>query len=285
VVDYPRSIRNAQRSEILPSMFDPERDQVRKTYQLCRLGFAINAIAYVIFSFTSLLDLFSNFEPGLFMWVHEAPWYSWLNVPIVWCSLVGAILLWGRWDNPSWQRRSGLLLVMCLVDAGLWFVASGEALGLHFGDVGHRWLRGHLAEALGWAEVTLLSSLSCDYLAHLGLEHARESDKSIRSMAATGAMVWMLLFCQQTDWGAGWPLRPRRVGLEGQLLRHGSVLIYTITLIQVTALLISAVRQSSRVLEEMDREDQDHDLLRSPSDSSREFDSNKSYRDQDDFFA
>jgi hypothetical protein len=266
-------------------MFDPERDQVRKTYQLCRLGFAINAIAYVIFSFTSLLDLFSNFEPGLFMWVHEAPWYSWLNVPIVWCSLIGAILLWGRWDNPSWQRRSGLLLVMCLVDAGLWFVASGEALGLHFGDVGHRWLRGHLAEALGWSEVTLLSSLSCDYLAHLGLEHARESDKSIRSMAATGAMVWMLLFCQQTDWGAGWPLRPRRVGLEGQLLRHGSVLIYTITLIQVTALVISAVRQSSRVLEEMDREDQDHDLLRSPSDSSREFDSNKSYRDQDDFFA
>jgi hypothetical protein len=266
-------------------MFDPERDQVRKTYQLCRLGFAINAIAYVIFSFTSLLDLFSNFEPGLRMWVHEAPWYPWLNVPIVWCSLFGAILLWGRWDNPSWQRRSGLLLVMCLVDAGFWFVDSGEALGLHFGDVGHRWLRVHLAEALGWAEVTLLSSLSCDYLAHLGLEHARESDKSIRSMAATGAMVWMLLFCQQTDWGAGWPLRPRRVGLEGQLLRHGSVLIYTITLIQVTALVISAVRQSSRVLEEMDREDQDHDLLRSPSDSSREFDSNKSYRDQDDFFA
>ena len=141
------------------------------------------------------------------------------------------------------------------------------------------------AQALGWAEVTLLSSLSCDYLVHLGVEHARESDKSIRSMAATGAMVWMLLFCQQTDWGAGWPLRPRRVGLEGQLLRHGSVLIYTITLIQVTALVVSAVRQSSRVLEEMDREDQDHDLLRSPSDSSREFDSNKSYRDQDDFFA
>ena len=63
------------------------------------------------------------------------------------------------------------------------------------------------------------------------------------------------------------------------------MLIYTITLIQVTALLISAVRQSSHVLEEMDREDQDHDLLRSPSDSSREFDSKKSYRDRDDFFA
>ena len=146
-------------------MFDPERDQVRKTYQLCRLAFAINAIAYVIFSFTSLLDLFSNFEPGLRIWVHEAPWYPWLNVPIVWCSLIGAILLWGRWDNPSWQRRSGLLLVMCLVDAGLWFVDSGEALGLHFGDVGHHWLRGNLAKPLGWSEVTLLSSLSCDYLA------------------------------------------------------------------------------------------------------------------------
>jgi heme exporter protein D len=267
-------------------MFDPERDQVRKTYQLCRLGFAINAIALVLACFTSLLALFTNFERGLLLWIHEASWYQWLEAPIVWGCLIGTTLLWGRWDIPSWQRRSGLLLVMCLVDVGLWFVASGETLGLRFGDVGHRWLRGHVGEALGWAEFTLLSSLSCDYLVHLGVEHARESDKSIRSMAATGAMVWMLLFCQQTDWGAGWPLRPRlRGGVEGLLLGHGSMLIWAITLIQVTALVVSAVRQTTRVLEEMDREDQDHDLLRSRSDSSREFNTMKSYRDENDHFS
>jgi hypothetical protein len=281
-----QSARNDQRSEILPSMFDPERDQLRKTYQLCRLGFGLNAIALVLLSFTSLLDLFSNFEPGLLLWVRDASWYHWLNVPIVWCSLIGSILLWGRWDIPSWQRRSGLLLVMCLADLGLWFVDSGETLGLHFGDIGHRWLRGHIGQAMGWAEFTLLSSLSCDYLVHLGVEHARESDKSIRSMAATGAMVWMLLFCQQTNWGAGWPLHPnQRRGVEALLLGHGSLLIWVITLIQVTALIISAVRQTTRVLAEMDREDQDHDLLRSRSDSSREFNLIKSSRDENDFFA
>jgi hypothetical protein len=47
---------------------------------------------------------------------------------------------------------------------------------------------------------------------------------------------------------------------------HGFNLIYTITLIQVTALVISAARQSTVVLSEMDREDQEDDLLRPQSD-------------------
>jgi heme exporter protein D len=73
--------------------------------------------------------------------------------------------------------------------------------------------------------------------------------------------------------------------VEGLLLHHGSMLIWAITLIQVTAVVISAVRQSTRVLEEMDREDQDHDLLRSRSDSSREFQAMTAYHDQRDPFA
>jgi len=99
-------------------------------------------------------------------------------------------------------------------------------------------------------------------------------------MAATGALVWMLFFCQHTEWAAGWPLRPRRLGgMEGELLTYGFTLIWTITLIQVTALVISAVRQSTHVLEELDREDQDHDLLRSRSDSRKAFDGITAYRD------
>jgi hypothetical protein len=59
--------------------------------------------------------------------------------------------------------------------------------------------------------------------------------------------------------------------MEGDLLVYGSSLIWTITLIQVTAMVISAVRQSSLVLQEMDHEDQDQDLLRSRSDSYKSF--------------
>jgi hypothetical protein len=248
-------------------MFDLERDELRKTYQLCRLGFGFIAVAMVLFSLTSLIDLFSVFHPHLVDWVHGMPWYAWLRAPIEWGMVLGAVLLWGRWDHVSWQRRAGLLVLISLAVLGLWFADWGEVIGLP-GEVGHGWFRLKFAEALAWGEFALLSSLSCDYLVHLGLDHARDSDKSTRSMAVTGALVWMLFFCQRTNWTAGWPLQPlRAVGLESELLSHGSTLIWTITIIQVTALTISATRQSSLVLFEMDREDQPYELLPSRSDA------------------
>jgi hypothetical protein len=263
-------------------MFDIERDQQRKTYQLCRLGFAILAGALVLACFDSLLVLFGRFEqgPGLLSWIYSSAWYQWLSTPITWGSLIGAILLWGRWDHASWQRRAGLLLAMNLIDLGLWFMNRGDALGARVGEFGHEWLRESLGFALGWGEFALISSLSCDYLVHLGVEHARDSDKSTRSMAATGAMLWLLLFCQRTNWRAGWPLQRQHIrGLEGVLLYHGFHLIWTITVIQVTALVISAVRQSTYVLHEMDREDEENDLLRSRSDPKHAFEGVASHPD------
>jgi hypothetical protein len=249
-------------------MIDLEREQLRKTYQLCRLGFGITACGLTVACFASVLGLFGFFQRDLVNWIHNLAWYQWLRTPIVWCALIGATLLWGRWNHASWQRRVGMLLLICLINLALWFVAQGEAMGLQVGDVGHRWLRENIGVALGWGKFALLSSLTCDYLVHLGVDHASDSDKSTRSMTATGALVWMLFFSQQTEWGAGWPLRPRRLGgVEGDLLIYGFSLIWTITLIQVTALVISAVRQSSHILEELDLEDQEHDLLRSRSDS------------------
>ena len=176
-------------------------------------------------------------------------------------------LLWGRWDHAGWQRRAGLLLVMNLVDGALWFFDHAAAMGISDLEIGHDWLRSNLGEALGWAEFALLAGLSCDYLEHLGLEQARESGKSARAMAATGAVLWMLWFCERTDWTARWPLRPRPFGVqEERLLLLGFLLIWAITLMQVTALAISATRQSGYVLDEMHREDEANDPLRSASD-------------------
>lgn len=263
-------------------MFDIEREQLRKTYQLCRLGFTILAAALVLACFSSLLDLFSRFDRGLVTWIQQSVLYRWLDTPIVWACLIGATLLFGRWDHASWQRRAGLFLLMNLVDLGLWFIARGDAIGVGASEFGHEWLREIMGEALGWGEFALISSMTCDYLVHLGVDHARDSDKSTRSMAATGAMVWLLLVCQLTDWHAGWPLQAHHQlrGLEGMLLYHGFKLIWAITLIQVTALVISAARQSTEVIAEMDREDQENDLLRSRSDSPQPFESVASYRDQ-----
>jgi hypothetical protein len=263
-------------------MFDIEREQLRKTYQLCRLGFTILAFALVLACFTSLLDLFSKFDRNLVTWIRQSMLYQWIDTPMVWGCLIGATLLFGRWDHTSWQRRAGLFLVMNLVDLGLWFLARGDAMGLGAGEFGHDWLREIMGAALGWGEFALISSLSCDYLVHLGVDHARDSDKSTRSMAATGAMVWLLLICQMTDWHQGWPLQVHHQmnRLEGMLLYNGFKLIWAITLIQVTALVISAVRQSTEVIAEMDREDQENDLLRSRSDSPQPFESVSSSRDQ-----
>jgi hypothetical protein len=247
-------------------MFDQEREQLRKNYQLCRLGFGIVAVGLVLACFEALLDMFGRLQPHFLLSLQATAWYEWLVTPITWCTLIGVSLLRGSWDQTSWRRRSGLLLLMCLVDLGLWFFSRGESLGLQFGDVGHDWLRKHIGQALGWSEFALLASLSGVYLVHLGVEQARDSDKATRSMAVTGAVLWMILFCQQTNWAAGWPLQRRRfMGLEWFLLSHGWTLIWTITLIQVTGLVISAARQSTHALEEMDREDQANDPFRSYS--------------------
>ncbi|MGO9468850.1 MAG: hypothetical protein ACLQIB_42920 [Isosphaeraceae bacterium] len=238
-------------------MFDQEREQLRKNYQLCRLGFGITAAGLVLACFDSLLGLFGSLQPHFFFSVRQSLWYQWLETPITWCTLIGVSMLRGSWEQASWRRRSGLLLVMCLIDLGLWFFARTESLGL---PLGHHWLRRHIAEALGWSEFALLSSLSGVYLVHLGVEQARDSDKATRSMVVTGAALWMILFCQRTNWAAGWPLHERQVmGLEWIMLYYGWQLVWTIILIQVTGLVISAARQTSHVLEEMDREDQAND--------------------------
>jgi hypothetical protein len=257
-------------------MIDLEREQLRKTYQISRVGFALLSMALGLACVDSILPLLANFHRDLvFLYIRivRSAWYGWISVPITWGSLLGVTFLWGRWDHPSWQRRVGLLLGMNLVDAALWFFDHGAALGIPDLDIGHEWLRLNLGQALGWAEFALLAGLSCDYLDHLGLEQARDTGKSARAMAATGAVLWMLLFCERTDWSAAWPLRAHPVrGPEEQLLALGSLLIWAITLMQVTALVFSATRQSGYVLEEMRREDEANDPLRPRYDSEEQLD-------------
>ena len=247
-------------------MIDLEREHLRKTYQLCRTGFFFLAVSLVPASIMMLLTMVGLLgDRGLFQRIVNSPWNHWVSTVSVWGSLVGTMLFWARWDHKSWQRRTGFLLFMCLVDMVLWFMDQSE--GQAPGQV--NWLRSNLGQALGWAEFALLASLSGDYLVHLGLDQAEDSAKSTRSLAATGAVVWMLQFCESTNWDGGWPLRPRMFGMQSWLLFLGSELIWTITLIQVTALVIAAFRQSNRTLGEMEREDQDHELLQFPSESPR----------------
>jgi hypothetical protein len=243
---------------------DEVREQERLTYRLCRLGFGILSLALLVACASTLLTLPRIFGGrGFLPWLFNASWWPWVDVPIVWGSLAGAYLLWGRWDDRDWQRRSGLLVLMCVVDAVLWLIEHGGDLGLRTGDFGHDWLRRNLGEALGWAEFALLASLACEVMVHLGVAPASETGRATRSLAATGAAVYMLLFWLTTDWEKGWPLEFKRPGfIEVVLLELGSTMIWTITLIQVTALNVAAFRQCGAVLDDMDREDDENDPLR-----------------------
>ncbi len=237
-----------------------DREQLRRTYEVSRIGFAILSVALVLACMTAFVPLLWHFYPDFCAAITGTRWFRSLDVPITWGSLLGVTLLWGRFEHAGWQRRVGLLLVMSLVDAGLWLLDHGDALGLGEGKLAHEWLRGNVGEALGWAEFALMAGLSCDYLEHLGVEYARESGKSTRSMAATGAVLWLLLFCQRTNWSAGWPLSAHRIrSIEEYLLFQASHLIWAITLVQVTALVISSAKRSGRVLAEMKHEDESND--------------------------
>ncbi len=215
------------RSESRPSRACPtmetERESLRQTYQLCRLGFGILSVALLLACPISILMLAVLFGARhLVAWLGNPWWWHWSATPVVWGSLIGTYLLWGRWNNPGWQRRVGLLIVMGLVDVVLWGLDHGGELGLSGGEVGHEWLRDNLGQALGWAEFALIASLSGDVLAHLGVENAREASKSTRALAAIGAVVWLLLFCLRTSWRHGWPLQAvNRLSLETLLLVHG----------------------------------------------------------------
>jgi hypothetical protein len=252
---------------------DFDREQLRRTYEVSRVGFGILAVALALACVTSLVPLLGHLYPEFCLGLMGAKWFQSLDVPITWGSLLGVTLLFGRFEHRGWQRRVGLLLVMSLVDAGLWLLDHGDALGLAAGKLDHEWLRGNVGEALGWAEFALMAGLSCDYLEHLGVEHARESGKSTRSMAAFGAILWLLLFCQRTNWSAGWPLAQHRIrSLEEYLLIQASHLIWAITLVQVTALVIAAAKRSGTVLAEMRLEDESLDPFKTPSHRAGELD-------------
>jgi hypothetical protein len=247
---------------------DPDREKQRQTYQLCRLGFALLSVALVFASVSVLLDLALQFRVPLLDFVRLS-WLKWMEIPITWGTLAGSYMLWGRWTDKGWSRRSGLLAVMCMVDVVLWLLDQGYELGPDRGGLErHAWLRVLIGQALGWAEFALLASLSGDFLAHLGVDHAPDAAKATRSLAATGASLWLFFVVLQTNWDQWPPAGIRFLSLETLLLSIGWRIIWAIALIQTTALSIAATGQSARVLAEMNQEDRADDLFDSPSESA-----------------
>lgn len=233
-----------------------------KTYQICRTGFFLLAVGLVPACFLNLLYLVGALgDPRIIFWINQTGWSDIIATSTPWATLAGSTMLWSSWSHRGWRRRAGLLMTMCLIDVGIWFLDQGDARILGEGA----WFRHQFGNALGWAELALLASLSGSFLTHLGVEQADESSKSTRSLAATGAIIWMLLFCEIADFRGGWPLqRNPQITIHARLLWVGEELIGAICLIQVTALVVAAFRESNQAFLEMERErraEEDPNLL------------------------
>ena len=223
---------------------DPEFSQ---EYRLSRLGFFLLAVGLVPICVIEVVALAADFV-GLSpipLWLHRLGAWELLDTLTPWATLAGSTVLWCAWDAPGWRRRAGLLMSMCLVDVASWFLNLGDAEM----QGRHAWFRLQLGEALGWAQFALMASLAGDLLTHLGSEDAEESSKSTRSLIASGAVLWLLLFCERTDLAAGWPLRPNgRLGPPARLLWVGQIMIQVICLVQVAALVTAAYRRVDQEL-------------------------------------
>src|SRR5262245_27385964 len=109
-----------------------ELDDPRPRYRLVGGGFGLIGLALGLLSMDAALDFawLLSWHPGLRALMGNPTW-SWLvGTPITFASLIGSYLLWGRWTEPRWQRRAGLLLLMNTGDVGLWMTQHARDFGL-----------------------------------------------------------------------------------------------------------------------------------------------------------
>jgi hypothetical protein len=238
---------------------DLDREEQRSRYRLCRIAFSCIAIGLALLCLSeSMVVAWLLTGEQAIRQTFRSPAFDWLvSSPVTWFTVLGAYLLWGRWTDPAWQRRAGLLLGMNLLDLGYWALKHASALGYLPGQLGDDWLLGQVPEAIGWLEFVLFAGLAADLSAHLGKEDAPESGRAAQAIALLGFAFWAVCFLSQTHWRSGWPLRPRPFRRVDLLLWLGSRLLTIAASFQVILLSAAAARLASRTVAEMDRDDQE----------------------------
>ena len=257
------------------SWTDPEAERTlfRRRLRRSRVGFSTLGGILLLLSLSTIGHLIAQLSGqrlrlGIVLGIPQ--WDLLEESAVVWGSLLGVAVLWGGWPDESWRRRSGLLLLMCLVDAVLWGLDHSNDLGLSDGKFGHDWFRYSLGAALGWSEFALIASLSADMCAHLGEPQAIDFAKAVRSLASTGAMVWFTSFYFLTNWAPPiWPLRVQP-NQGAFMLSLGWRVLSAILMVQVTTLCLMAGRCCGRKLREMAAEDRANDQLPSRSEAGWE---------------
>lgn len=219
----------------------------RPRYQLCRIAFLLTGIGLGIYCFdvAAELTLTLTRDPGILK-VLRSSWWKWVAVgPITWCTVLGALLLWGRWKDAAWQRRAGLLLLFNLIDLVTWTIAHGNDLGLKIGDFSlYAFLRNELTQLIGWAEFYLFASLASEVADHLAADpELIRIGRGIGPLCIIGAIFSLLEFFALLDPRGGWPPRAGAVNAEVAILYLIGLVLTFIVTAQTVLLSILASRK------------------------------------------
>ena len=227
----------------------------RSRYRLCRAGFGLCAMGLLLLTLDCACHLGLMFwgRPELIQVVDHPAWRWGVGSTITWGTMLGPLLLWGRWAEPRWRRQASFLVILNAIDVVVWFLRHGRELGLWEQDPGHTWLQQNVLYASSWVQFVLFASLATDLSAHLGSKSAPASLARVRSLAISGAMIWALMFLQVTAWRRGWPLVPRQRQGMGFLL--GVSMIRGLASFHAGALCLLASRECTLILRELDWND------------------------------
>lgn len=150
-----------------------DHEAVGRSYWITRAAFALlmASLLIVVFEMTVVLAMYLTGSRALFRLMSDPNWSWFVGTPITFGSVIGMYMLWGRWSNPGWKRRAGILAVLGVADVALWVLDHHEALGLGHGEVGHDWLRSQFGQLSGWIEFWLIASLAVLILRHARASH------------------------------------------------------------------------------------------------------------------
>lgn len=271
-----------------------ENDRLRRAYQFSRVGFGLIAASLLLVCLDA--GLFIVFLFFRLQWIldllKDPRWELWTSTAITWGSVVGMYLLWGRWQQPSWRKRTGLLVVFGGIDLLLWLASHGKDLGLTVDSFGHEWLRQNTGMALGWFEFGIMATLAFDMATHAravpyipprpaeeqwgfgneaepagyalepGRLRAAQAPRPGWHMALVGGAFWALTFAYRTNWQKGWPLEARPIPMGQQiLLMLFTQLLWAAAAWWVTLLSFAASRRCGAILEAMSIHHGDRDLV------------------------
>ncbi len=228
--------------------FDKERELaiLKAGYRWSGIGFSVYGLMMSVGCVTSMLwlgGLFFRLPIGGPVGISSFDfWHSTLRA---WTRVFATGCIFLAWTEPSWRRRSGLLLLLSVSDLALWFVDLAVRDGYLLENDSHPFLRSTLMQAMGWARFGLISSLVGSLALGVNNKSLEAFSKTARATASVGTIVWFFYFLEQVDWRQVWPLRPRPFNAELLLLMLVFSVMTTVCLIQASYMCLVAGRESS----------------------------------------